>query len=93
MIKYTLLGDADLNGIVNGIDFGILSANFNKGVTAWDQGDFNYDGIVNGIDFGELSANFNRGANINAGIVASPIAIVTNAVQELRPHHRHLRSR
>ena len=42
-IKYTLLGDADLNGIVNGIDFGILAANFNKGVSNWDQGDFNYD--------------------------------------------------
>jgi hypothetical protein len=62
-IAYTLLGDADLNGIVNGIDFGILAANFNKAVTSWDQGDFNYDNIVNGIDFGELAANFNKGAS------------------------------
>ncbi|HEV3021447.1 MAG TPA: hypothetical protein VGX76_03235, partial [Pirellulales bacterium] len=61
-IMYTLLGDADLNGIVNGVDFGIVSANFNKGVTGWDQGDFNYDGIVNGIDFAVLAANFNQGA-------------------------------
>jgi hypothetical protein len=62
LIKYTLLGDADLNGVVNGIDFGIVAANFNKGVTAWDQGDFNYDGIVNGIDFAYVAANFNKGA-------------------------------
>jgi hypothetical protein len=62
-IKYTLLGDANLDGVVNGIDFGILAANFNKGVTGWDQGDFNYDGVVNGIDFGELAANFNKGAS------------------------------
>ena len=61
-IKYTLLGDADLNGIVNGIDFGILASNFNKGVTGWDEGDFDYNGIVNGLDFGDLAANFNKGA-------------------------------
>ena len=61
-IKYTLLGDADLNGIVNGIDFGILAANFNKGVTGWDEGDFDYNNIVNGLDFGDLAANFNKGA-------------------------------
>jgi hypothetical protein len=52
-----------LNGTVNGIDFGILAANFNKGVSRWDQGDFNYDNIVNGVDFGALAANFNKGAS------------------------------
>jgi len=62
-IRYTLLGDANLDGIVNGIDFGILAANFNKGVSGWDAGDFNYDNVVNGIDFGELAANFNKGAS------------------------------
>jgi hypothetical protein len=59
---YTLLGDANLDGVVNAIDFGILAANFNKGVTGWDQGDFNYDNVVSAIDFGELAANFNKGA-------------------------------
>jgi prepilin-type processing-associated H-X9-DG protein/prepilin-type N-terminal cleavage/methylation domain-containing protein len=61
-IAYTLLGDVDLNGTVNGIDFGILAANFNHDVSRWDQGDFNYDGIVNGIDFAALAANFNQAA-------------------------------
>ena len=77
-IKYTLLGDADLNGIVNGIDFGILSANFNKGITGWDEGDFDYNNIVNGLDFGDLSANFNKGANIAAAVpvVSSPITTI-----------------
>ena len=67
-IKYTLLGDCDLNGIVNGLDFGILAANFNKGVSAWDAGDFDYNNIVNGIDFGDLAANFNKGAAGTAGV-------------------------
>jgi fibronectin-binding autotransporter adhesin len=62
-IKYTLLGDANLSGVVDGIDFGILAANFNKGVTGWDQGDFNYNNVVDGSDFGFLAANFNKGAS------------------------------
>jgi hypothetical protein len=61
-IAYALLGDANLSGVVDGIDFGIVAANFNKGVTGWDQGDFNYDGVVDGSDFGDLAANFNKGA-------------------------------
>jgi autotransporter-associated beta strand protein len=69
-VKFTLLGDADLNGTVNGIDFGILAANFNKGVSRWDQGDFNYDNIVNGVDFGSLAANFNKGASSASDIAA-----------------------
>jgi fibronectin-binding autotransporter adhesin len=77
-IKYTLLGDANLDGVVNGIDFGILAANFNKGVSRWDQGDFNYDNVVNGIDFGELAANFNKGASgtsIGPGPLSDPALV------------------
>jgi hypothetical protein len=70
-IKYTLQGDANIDGAVNGVDFGIVSANFNKSVTAWDQGDFTYDAIVNGVDFGQLSANFNQGSNIAASVLVS----------------------
>jgi hypothetical protein len=73
-IKYTLLGDANLDGAVNGVDFGILAANFNKGVSRWDQGDFNYDNVVNGVDFGLLAANFNKGAVGAAGDWAELVA-------------------
>jgi hypothetical protein len=62
-IAYTLLGDANLSGVVDGVDFGIVAANFNKGVTGWDQGDFNYDNVVDGADFADLAANFNKGAS------------------------------
>jgi len=74
-VLYTLQGDVDLNRIVNGVDFGILAANFNKSVTGWDQGDFNYDNIVNGIDFAQLAANFNKGASgAAAGATAADYA-------------------
>jgi fibronectin-binding autotransporter adhesin len=62
-IMYTLLGDANLDGKVNGTDFAILATNFNQAVTAWDQGDFNYDGKANGSDFALLASNFNQGAS------------------------------
>jgi len=72
-VKYTLLGDANLDGLVNGSDFNILAANFNQSITGWDQGDFNYDGLVNAADFNELAANFNQGASggASAGDVAA----------------------
>jgi autotransporter-associated beta strand protein len=74
-VEYTLIGDADLNRTVNGIDFGILAANFNKTVTAWDQGDFDYNGIVNGIDFTALASNFNKATSgASAGATAADFA-------------------
>ncbi len=60
-LKYTLVGDANLDGTVNGSDFSILAANFGLGVTNWDQGNFLYTSSVNGSDFSALAANFGQG--------------------------------
>ncbi len=50
LIRATLLGDTDLNAIVDGVDF--INWNSHKfGPGDWLQGDFNYDGIVDGQDF------------------------------------------
>jgi autotransporter-associated beta strand protein len=65
-IEYTLLGDANLDGKVNGADFAILAANFNQSGKVWDQGDFNYTGEVNGSDFTLLANNFNQSASQSA---------------------------
>jgi hypothetical protein len=91
-IKYTLLGDANLDGLVNGSDFNILAANFNQSITGWDQGDFNYDGLVNATDFNELAANFNQGvsgaatagdvAALDAFAVANGLSMPTSDVPE-----------
>jgi autotransporter-associated beta strand protein len=68
-IKYTLLGDANLDGVVNGTDFGLLAANFGKSGVSWDGGDFNYDGVVNGTDFGLLASNFGKSASGTAVVL------------------------
>ncbi len=61
-IKYTLYGDANLDGVVSGDDFSILVGNLGKPDAAWDKGDFNYDGVVSGDDFALLVGNLGRSA-------------------------------
>ena len=75
-IAYTLLGDANLDGKVNGTDFSLMAANFNQAVTnGWDLGDFNYDGAINGNDFVLLANNFNQFASQSAVSAADLAAI------------------
>jgi hypothetical protein len=73
-VKYTLLGDANLDGLVNGSDLALLAANFNQPVTGWDQGDFNYGTVVNGSDLALLAANFNQAVSLPAAVEAAPVA-------------------
>ncbi len=62
-VAYTLIGDANLDGIVSGDDFTILVGNLGKQVAGWDKGDFNYDGVVSGDDFTALAGNLGKQAN------------------------------
>lgn len=52
-----LVGDANLDGVVDGSDFGVWNANKFTATAAWCQGDFNADGIVDGSDFGLWNGN------------------------------------
>jgi PEP-CTERM motif-containing protein len=62
-VTYTLYGDVNLDGVVDGNDLAIFAANFGKSGTDWDQGDFNYGGATDGSDFALLAANFGRSAS------------------------------
>jgi PEP-CTERM motif len=74
-IKYTLLGDANLDGTVNGADFSILAANFGQGYTNWDQGNFLFTPAVNGADFSALAHNFGQGdSGADVGVSQADIA-------------------
>lgn len=73
LIKYTLPGDTNLDGIVNSADFLAMSPIGTTGAT-WAMGDFNYDGIINADD----AALFMLGAavgSINQPPVPEPAAI------------------
>ncbi len=52
-----LVGDANLNGAVDGSDFGIWNANKFSNIAAWCSGDFTADGAIDGSDFGLWNAN------------------------------------
>ena len=58
-----LIGDANLDTIVDGLDF--IEWNLNKftSLAAWTGGDFNADGVVDGLDFIEWKNNRFRSAN------------------------------
>jgi hypothetical protein len=76
-IAYTLLGDANLDGLVSGDDFTILAGNIGKTVSGWDKGDFNYDGIVSGDDFTDLVENLGKATNgANVVLPASDYAAI-----------------
>jgi hypothetical protein len=81
-VRYTIYGDANLDGTVSGVDFTILVGNLNKAAAAWDRGDFDYNGAVGGIDFTLLVGNLGRTANGAAAILPSTDATVLSVTSE-----------
>ena len=75
-LKYTLLGDANLDGQVNSADLQVLLANLNR-VGVWDQADFNYDGSVNSADLQALLSTLNT----NLGNQVTPQTTVAQTGQ------------
>ena len=61
-IMFTLMGDANLDGVVNAEDFTLFSQNSGHADMPWDDGDFNYDGSVNAEDFTLFAHNLGQSA-------------------------------
>ncbi|HEY7090322.1 MAG TPA: endonuclease/exonuclease/phosphatase family protein [Tepidisphaeraceae bacterium] len=60
LIKYTYLGDANLDGVVDAADLGLLAMHWQtSGV--WTDGDFNYSGFVDVNDLSLLASNWQAG--------------------------------
>ncbi|MEM7807287.1 MAG: hypothetical protein AAF561_04175 [Planctomycetota bacterium] len=60
--------DANLDGVVNLADFGILRSNFGSDLAYRTSGDFNGDNVVNLADFGILRSSF---GNASASDIAT----------------------
>jgi GH35 family endo-1,4-beta-xylanase len=67
LIRYTLAGDANLDGAVNALDFNALAANYAGAAGIWRLGDFNYDASINSLDFDSLAINFNQSLAVPSG--------------------------
>jgi hypothetical protein len=60
LVRYTLVGDINLDGIVDDIDISILTGNYlSPGTWGWADGDvFMYDGTVDDPDVGLQAGNY-----------------------------------
>jgi hypothetical protein len=58
LVGYTVYGDADMDGLVTGVDYGRIDTGFSGGLQGWYNGDFNYDGSVSGADYGLIDSSF-----------------------------------
>lgn len=95
VLRYTLLGDANLDAMVNIADFSRLAASFNQ-ASLWINGDFNYDGTTGIADFSLLAANFNkslppaalpRGAAVPEPATVTGLALAAAAMLLRRQRH------
>lgn len=99
LLRYTLLGDADLDGQVNFSDLVRLAQNYGGTGKSWPLGDFNNDSTVDFADLVKLAQNYNAPlppAPIFAVPAESTVSAssITNSIQPMaskpiasrRPH-------
>ncbi|MCX5653104.1 MAG: PEP-CTERM sorting domain-containing protein, partial [Planctomycetota bacterium] len=74
LVRYTLIGDVNLDGIVDDSDISILSNNYGCTEISWADGDvYGYDGIVSDDDVGLQANNYGMTAGqLTGGISAVP---------------------
>jgi autotransporter-associated beta strand protein len=67
-VMYTLYGDSNLDGSVDGTDLNNVLSNYNATGANWSQGDFNYDGSVDGTDLNTVLSNYNQHLSVGAAV-------------------------
>ncbi len=61
LIKYTYVGDLNLDGVINGDDyFDIDNAYHNHSAATYENGDVNFDGRIDGDDYFLIDSNYSR---------------------------------
>jgi hypothetical protein len=51
LVRYTYVGDSNLDGHVDASDYSLIDNGFLNHLTGWFNGDYNYDNTVNGSDY------------------------------------------
>ena len=80
-----LLGDANLDGVVDAMDLNVVGVNWLQPVTGWCSGDFNADGVVDALDLNEVGINWLRdvsgqGAAAVNRVPRAPLATKPNII-------------
>lgn len=71
-VSATILGDANNDGIVDGLDYVIWLKNYNKSTTGSVNGDFNGNGFVDGLDYVIWLQNYNISATPTPSLTIFP---------------------
>jgi hypothetical protein len=87
LIRYTLAGDANLDGAVDFADLVRLAQNYETTVpdttqSWWYSGDFTYDGVVDFNDLVKLAQNYDTAATVAPLAVAADWAAAVASVPE-----------
>jgi hypothetical protein len=90
LVRSTVYGDANLDGVVNVADYTRVDAGFiaNGTLTGWANGDFNYDGTVDGSDYTLIDNAFNTQSTtapvttVAASTLATPAASAVTVASE-----------
>ena len=70
-----LVADANLDGVVDGLDFILWNDNKFTDIAAWSHGDFNADGVIDGVDFIEWNDNKFQNAADSPQAVPEPTVL------------------
>jgi autotransporter-associated beta strand protein len=65
LLMYTYVGDADLDGDVDGDDYFRIDNGFSAGATTYSQGDFDYNGRINADDYFLIDRNYSRAGSFS----------------------------
>ena len=87
LVKYTFVGDANLDGVINGDDYALIDNGYNNHLSGWQNGDFTYSGSVTATDYTLIDNSFNlQGSSTLLGISAGPAEMIaTNTDQIASP--------
>ena len=58
LVRYTYMGDADLDGSVTGTDYSLIDNGFAFALNGWLNGDFDYSGSIDGTDYALIDNAF-----------------------------------
>ena len=74
LIRYTTIGDADLNGLVDGDDLTRLLIAYGRPGRVWSDGDFDFNGVIDRQDLNLLLSGYaHQGASLGASAVVAAV--------------------
>jgi len=76
LVKYTLVGDLDLDGDVDADDYSRIDAGYAQHLSGYWNGDLDYNGRINADDFFAIDRAFSSPLNQRAGALIAPSAAV-----------------